>query len=148
MCGSRSFVLNRINASGPVVMCAERMPNSVHSNHSRHVRDLDMASDEYLPGCGVPQGSLSEMRLSVMAEAAFLLRCRKTRDASPGAVHFQAVQDLTVQEVSEHLAIDKKTVKAIDLAGLEAALRTGRLIIRVCAFWPLTKSPSRKAIGT
>jgi transposase len=34
---------------------------------------------------------------------------------------FELCKMLTVQEVSEHLAIDKKTVKAIDLAGLEAA---------------------------
>ncbi len=36
---------------------------------------------------------------------------------------FELCKILTVQEVSEHLAIDKKTVKAIDLAGLEAGAR-------------------------
>ncbi len=94
--------------------------DSVHSIHSRQVRDLDVAS-------------MSSV-LDVSYRKVRCLKCIGVRaeqltfcDAGKHVTHrlaryiFDLCKMLTVQEVSKHLAIDKKTIKAIDLAGLEAA---------------------------
>ena len=93
--------------------------DSVHSMHWRYVRDLDVAS--------------ASAWLEVRYRKVRCLKCIGVRaeqltfcDAGKRVTHrlaryiFELCKMLTVQEVSEHLGLDKKTVKAIDLAGLEA----------------------------
>ena len=93
--------------------------DGVHSMHSRYVRDLNVTS--------------MSTWLDVSYRKVRCLKCIGVRaeqltfcDASKRVTHrlaryiFELCKMLTVQEVSEHLGLDKKTVKAIDLAGLEA----------------------------
>ncbi len=78
--------------------------------------------DEYLPGMLVYRKvRCLKCPASVMAEQLCFCDAGKRVTHRLAQYIFELCKILTVQKVSEHLAIDKKTVKAIGLAGLEAA---------------------------
>lgn len=94
--------------------------DSVHSNHSRHVRDLDVAAMSTFLDVSYRKVRCLKC-VGVMAEQLSFCDAGKRVTHRLARYIFDLCKILTVQEVSERLAIDKKTVKAIDLAGLEAA---------------------------
>ena len=94
--------------------------DSVHSSHTRLVRDLDVAAMSTF--LDVEYRKVRCLKcIGVRAEQLSFCGAGKRVTHRLARYIFELCKMLTVQEVSEHLAIDKKTVKAIDLAGLEAA---------------------------
>jgi transposase len=104
----------------PRCHCCGEDGDSVHSWHSREVRDLNLAS--------------TSVWLDIRYRKVRCLKCIGTRaerfefcDAGKRITHrlaryiFELCKILTVQDVSAHLGIDRKTIKEIDLAGLEGA---------------------------
>jgi transposase len=93
---------------------------SVHSWHSRWIRDLDVAS--MTSWLIVDQRKIRcEKCAGVRAEKLdFCDTCKRLTHRLARYI-FDLCKVMTVQDVSRHLSIDKKTIKAIDCAGLEAA---------------------------